>query len=347
MASDISYTIEEVAKLLRVSKLTVYDLIKKGKLPAYRVGRQMRVDDKDLQVYKASSKGSVQVATVTQVHSDTSNAPLPSNTPLPSIAPAAVNPSQSNIENTDQSQRLQAPRSIIITGQDPSLDLLSRYVERHSKLFRPLRSYAGSLDSLIALYKGEADIVSTHLFDGDTGQYNIPYIRKFFVSRPYIVLRLLSRKIGIYVQKGNPKQIFDWHDLIGQDRTIVNREPGSGARTLLDEQLRIHGLSAKGIQGYDRIETNHIGVAGKVASGDADAGVGVEHAAVLVDVDFIPKAVEHYDLVMLKRPGNQELIATVQTILHSPDFRKELGSIRGYDLSETGRVIYEYGAAFI
>ncbi len=39
-----SYTTEEVAKQLKVSKLTVYDLIKKGELPSYRVGRQMRID---------------------------------------------------------------------------------------------------------------------------------------------------------------------------------------------------------------------------------------------------------------------------------------------------------------
>ena len=38
-----SYTTEEVAKQLKVSKLTVYDLIKKGELPSYRVGRQMRL----------------------------------------------------------------------------------------------------------------------------------------------------------------------------------------------------------------------------------------------------------------------------------------------------------------
>lgn len=47
MNETSSYTIEEVAGLLKVSKLTVYDLIKKGVLPAYRVGRQMRVDEED------------------------------------------------------------------------------------------------------------------------------------------------------------------------------------------------------------------------------------------------------------------------------------------------------------
>ncbi len=56
MNETSSYTIEEVAGLLKVSKLTVYDLIKKGVLPAYRVGRQMRVDEEDLKQYKTNMR---------------------------------------------------------------------------------------------------------------------------------------------------------------------------------------------------------------------------------------------------------------------------------------------------
>ena len=55
-SSGASYTTEEIADLLKVSKLTVYDLIKKGDLRAYRVGRQMRIDAEDLEAYKERSK---------------------------------------------------------------------------------------------------------------------------------------------------------------------------------------------------------------------------------------------------------------------------------------------------
>ncbi|TXF95963.1 helix-turn-helix domain-containing protein, partial [Lactobacillus delbrueckii subsp. bulgaricus] len=62
MNETSSYTIEEVAGLLKVSKLTVYDLIKKGVLPAYRVGRQMRVDEEDLKQYKTNMRMSQPIA---------------------------------------------------------------------------------------------------------------------------------------------------------------------------------------------------------------------------------------------------------------------------------------------
>jgi len=315
MSNDISYTTEEIAKLLKISKLTVYDLIKKGELPSYRVGKQMRVDASDLEAYKNRAKSV--------------NHPEHGGLPLASGKPASA-----------ASAGGQLP--IVITGQDISLDILARYIEKNCAGVRPLRSYAGSLDSLISMYRGEADIVSTHLLDGDTGEYNLPYIRKLLVGSSYIVVNLLSRKAGFFVSRGNPLHISHWNDLKRVDVTLINREKGSGARVLLDEQLRLHRISPRELAGYDQEETNHLGVAGKVASGDANVGIGIEKAASIVgNIDFIPMIDERYDLVLLKKRDNLDFIASVVAILNSEPFRKELSAISGYDLSLTGKVLYE------
>ena len=44
-------TVNEVADLLRVSRMTVYRLIKQGEMPALRVGRGYRLRDEDVQSY--------------------------------------------------------------------------------------------------------------------------------------------------------------------------------------------------------------------------------------------------------------------------------------------------------
>lgn len=122
----------------------------------------------------------------------------------------------------------------------------------------------------------------------------------------------------------------------------MNREKGSGARVLLDEQLRLHSIRPQQIEGYEEEQTNHLGVAGKVASGEADVGVGIEKAAAIVgQVDFIPLIRERYDLVMLKKPENRAWIGALLDILRSEEFRKELQTIAGYDLSRTGEVLFE------
>lgn len=49
--SDRLFTAGEVADQLRVSTMTVYRLIRRGELPAVRVGRNYRVRDGDLANY--------------------------------------------------------------------------------------------------------------------------------------------------------------------------------------------------------------------------------------------------------------------------------------------------------
>lgn len=315
MSSDMSYTTEEIAKLLKISKLTVYDLIKKGELPSYRVGKQMRVDASDLEAYKLRAR------TVTASERPAETAPPVYSQPAPSV---------------------QLHRPIVITGHDIGLDILAKHMEKHIPGIRPLRSFVGSLDSLISMYKSEADIVSTHLWDGDTGEYNLPYIRKILVGSSYLVVHLLSRQAGLYVKQGNPLGLQGWSDLKRPGLRFVNREKGSGARVLLDEQLRLHGIKPGQLHGYDNVQTNHLGVASKVASGEADVGVGIEKAASLVgQIEFIPLIRESYDLVMLKTPENLPWIHSLLQIVRSDAFRQELQVISGYDLSRTGEILLE------
>ena len=42
MLKDEIFTINEVAKYLKISKHTAYKLVERGKLPHFRVGRQLR-----------------------------------------------------------------------------------------------------------------------------------------------------------------------------------------------------------------------------------------------------------------------------------------------------------------
>ncbi|MGA8942353.1 MAG: substrate-binding domain-containing protein, partial [Thermoactinomyces sp.] len=122
---------------------------------------------------------------------------------------------------------------------------------------------------------------------------------------------------------------------------IVNREKGSGARVLLDEQLRVNGISANSIKGYENELTSHFSVASAVASGQADAGVGIENVAKMVNVDFIPLIKEQYDLVILKTSNNPELVNVIKKAVCSKEFRSQLEQLNGYDLSFTGKIIYE------
>ncbi|MEK3833622.1 helix-turn-helix transcriptional regulator [Paenibacillus sp. FSL R7-0128] len=340
MTENTSYTTEEIARLLKISKLKVYDLIKKGELPSYRVGKQMRVDLSDLERYKQNSRNSGPSAHPLP-GGGLSEAALPQAQSAQQMGPPFAAPYQAFASPPPHSMKSSGVH-VVITGQDMSLDILATHLERTLPSTRPLRSYAGSLDSLIAMYQGESDIVSTHLLDGDSGEYNLPYIRKLLVGFSYIVVHLLTRSAGFYVQKGNPLGIRSWGDLRQDGLTLINRERGSGARVLLDEQLRLHGIPSSRLNGYSNEENSHLAVASLVARGGADVGIGTEKAAKIIDgIDFIPLIRERYDLVMVKKPENEAWINAILDILRSEAFRSELSSIHSYDLSETGNIIYE------
>lgn len=176
---DISYT---TAKLLKISKLTVYDLIKRGELPSYRVGKQMRVDASDLEAYKQQTRmagATERYAGATERYAGAAERLAGASSlapPTPSTAAGSNLP-------------------VVITGHDIGLNILAKHMEKEIPGIRPLRSFVGSLDSLISMYKGESDIVSTHLIDGDTGEYNIPYIRKLLVGSSYVVVSAFKKEL--------------------------------------------------------------------------------------------------------------------------------------------------------
>lgn len=308
MADGISYTPVEVAKILQISRFTVYELIKRGELTAYRIGRKVRIEPADLEQYKLKAKGC-----------STSNQ-------LPKTTEKHFSPDE----------------GLIICGQDVLLDSLTRHLEKKIPQARFLRSYVGSMDGLSALYKGEVSVASAHLWDGNLDQYNIPFIRYLLPGQRISIFNLVYRMAGFYVAKGNPKGIVDWNDFKRNDIRLVNREKGSGARVLLDEKLRNFGIDCQSILGYATEETSHLAVASKVARGDADVGLGTEKAAMQVkDVDFIPLSKERYDLVIRKEDLEKAHFQLFLEVLSSPEFRNEVEGMGGYDVSHMGELIAE------
>ncbi|MDQ7093293.1 helix-turn-helix transcriptional regulator [Desulfosporosinus sp. PR] len=312
MSNDVSYTPEEVAKILKISRFTVYEIIKRGELKAYHIGRKVRVEGADIESYKQKLKG---------LHS-----PVSSHTP----------PAQS-IGSFHQGE---SEAALVICGQDIVLDILTRYLEKQFPHVRFLRRYIGSIDGLMSLYRGLANVVAVHLWDSDTDDYNIPYVRRILPGHSTYIINLLFRVEGFYVAKGNPKSILTWNDLTKPGVRFVNREVGSGARVLLDEQLRILKIRHQDILGYYDEEMTHLAIASKVARAEADVGLGIEKVAMQVnDLDFIPLKKERYDLVIrqedFERPHFQALIS----ILKSPAFQNEVLGIGGYDLSSIGQII--------
>ena len=83
----------------------------------------------------------------------------------------------------------------------------------------------------------------------------------------------------------------------------------------------------------------HAAVAAYVASGMADAGIGVQTAAHRFGLHFIPLLRERYFFAVpadaLQRPQLRPVLA----VLRSPAFRARVAALKGYEAAQTGRVL--------
>lgn len=230
---------------------------------------------------------------------------------------------------------------VAIGSHDLALDLLSNELARRSPGASLASANVGSLGGLLALSRGEAHMAGSHLLDEATGEYNVGYIQQYLRGRAVVVVTLAGRLQGLMVPTDNPRGVATLADLTRSDVQFVNRQRGSGTRVLLDYQLRQQGVSPASIRGYEREEYTHLAVAAAVASGVADAGLGILAAARALQLEFVPLFQERYDLVIPREQYESPFLAPLLAIIRGGAFRGQVDALGGYDVAEMGRVAWE------
>ena len=309
MAQNKSLSTQEVAEILHVSKSTIYELIRRGEIHSYKVGRKVRFTQDDVDAYIARSR-----------HEN----------------------STQPIRRIDTHSTLLVPEEhapdLILSGQDVVLDIIANYLQQEGICSG--RTYLSGFEGLLALYQDKVDMAACHLFDGET--YNVGFVQKLMPGIPAILLNISYRMQGFYVQKGNPKGIKGWEDLGRIDISILNRRVGSSSRILLDLQMKRLGFAAEALKGYERIMRSHLTVAAAIADGEADLAIGTERVSRQIDgIDFIPLVEERFDLVFKKSELEREPVQKLIELLQQPAFRRELAGFSGNDYRDLGRIIME------
>ncbi|MCX6028794.1 MAG: GntR family transcriptional regulator [Chloroflexi bacterium] len=221
-------------------------------------------------------------------------------------------------------------------SHDLALEALwSRLRQAHPEL-SITASYVGSLDGLLALLHGEAGLVGAHILDEATGEYNLPILQRLFLGQRLCVVTLAEREQGLIVPPGNPLGLAAWTDLARPGLRFVNRQPGSGTRTLLDHHLRLAQIAAGSISGYDFVVPTHLAAAAAVQEGQADVALGLYAAARAYGLDFVPLAHERYDLICLAGDETRPPLDAVLTMLRTTEFRAVVAQLGGYDTRHTG-----------
>jgi len=206
------------------------------------------------------------------------------------------------------------PAELVVIGSHcVGLDYLVGQLQRAGVRVKLLN--VGSHGGLAAARRGECDIAPIHLMDPATGDYNTP-----FLSAGMALLRGYGRMQGVVFRRDDAR-FADGHAaaLTAQDCVMINRNPGSGTRVLIDQLLG----SARP-PGHAAQAKSHNAVAAAVAQGRADWGVAIATVAQRYGLGFSPLQAEFYDFVVPESRRDRPAVRRFADVLAQPQTQAAL-----------------------
>ena len=221
-------------------------------------------------------------------------------------------------------------RTVFVAGCDLAVGLLSRHASLASPQARVLWLPMTNREALEALARGRVHAATVH------GEAAVRAARQ---AERFECFALAATEEGWLLARGNPLGFRGAADFTRKRMQLVNRPAGSGARKVLDEQLRSANVDPRRISGYARSLPGQLDVGRALAQGFADAAVGMASVARLYDLDFIALQAERCVLVTLRRVGRTPEIRLLLDTLRSAEYRRDLEALDAYDAAGAGEQI--------
>ncbi|MGL4475055.1 MAG: substrate-binding domain-containing protein [Shewanella sp.] len=231
---------------------------------------------------------------------------------------------------------------MLITGSDDPL--LSMTVARMMAEIgsRELISYSstGSRLGLDLLSKGYADVCTLHWGSIEERNIRHPALLKGYANhQQWVMVHGYQRRQGLLLRPDLHHLGQQQQQLASQPLRWVSRQGGAGSQQHLEHWLLTQG---KQISEINQVVTAYSEreLAGYIARGDADVGFGCEAVANESGLIFIPILHESFDFVMPQNIYFRRQLQHLFKLLTSTESRQMAALLGGYDLSNTGSLIW-------
>lgn len=219
---------------------------------------------------------------------------------------------------------------VVIQGSDDWL--FARMAQRYqSKRSIPVASAkVGSLAGLSAVGEGKAHLAGCHVENRQ--------VEKLMGDRPgcYLV-NLLQRTQGLIFDRDRHPGLKSLKDATEGRLRFARRQELSGTHHLMERLFEKHKLSLDEVQGVGPYST-HLELALAIRTGQADCGVGIQVAAELCGLDFIPLDTEPYKLaVPAAFISHPQISGFLEFVLDELKAASRQGTA-GYGFSDLGRM---------
>jgi excisionase family DNA binding protein len=229
-----------------------------------------------------------------------------------------------------------AARPPIIAG---SHDPLLEWAARESRCGLAILA-CGSREGVQRLARGEATAAAAHWRDAQGGDFNVALVREALHDADVVMLEWARRSQGLLLAPGNPNRIRTLADLARRNVRIARRQAGAGSHRLLEQLLaeaRVPIAKLRWVPGPLHAETE---LAAAIREGRADAGFGIEAAARVHGLAFIPLASERLDIIAHRRDAFEPPLQGLLAFARTPAFAARAEALGGYDVGSVGRVVF-------
>ncbi len=216
-------------------------------------------------------------------------------------------------------------RTLVMACCDPAVGLLASEYARQTP-FRLLVLPRGSRTAMELLAAGLVHVAGLHLGSGVDDQGN-KKVAADILGQGFQLLRVTDWEEGLALAPGLASGGVG--SILRSDLRWIGREPGSGARQVLDEL-------SEGRIAPPHIARDHRGVAQAIRSGFAQAGVSVRLVCDEEGLDFLVVRKEAYELCIPELSLEDPRIRALIEVVQSPSYRKMLDELPGYDSLKTG-----------
>lgn len=227
---------------------------------------------------------------------------------------------------------------LLLAGSDDALLHYASHRLAERLGTRALVGYSpcGTKPGLAMLARGHVDLCAIHWGKAEEAHLRHPaLVQQYQGHRQWVIVHGFRRVQGLVLRQGlqpqDIEQMLDWR--------WAMRQEGTGSQRALQEWLQTRGESLSRLTGT-RLVSSERELAATISRGEADVGPGAQSTATEFGLGFLPLSQECFDLVMPQGIFFRTLLQQLLDWLLSPEGQELATRLGGYDLSQTGRLVW-------
>ena len=219
---------------------------------------------------------------------------------------------------------------VLLGSHDPLLEL----AVKHSKSGIAM-SFDGSTQGIDRFKLNQGIASGLHLYDHDLQSWNVSIIKNQLNTKQVVLMEWAKRQRGLifkYSKNNIKKSVKDF-----RGKTLVRRQPGSGADNYLQHLLKNEELSFDDFINSDLAYSENDAVS-LILSNQADVSFGLKSEAKKFDLDFIPIVTERFDLIVYRKYWFESSFQTLLNFCKTKKFVKLASTFEGYNIDNLGKI---------